>query len=94
MPPLDFTVLNTAVPKIHKDEESKRDGSNTSRSVFERDSFRVFSQKHHNGEDFNMNNYPELMRMREDAIKFREVEESKLLSKMYKTKQMSPRTYN
>lgn len=32
-----------------------------------------------------MNNYPEMLKMREDAIKFREQEEEKLLKKMYKT---------
>lgn len=41
-----------------------------------------------------MNNYPEMLKMREDAIKFREMEEQKLLKKMFKTQQMSPRTYD
>lgn len=47
-----------------------------------------------NRETFNLNNYPEMLKMREEAIKFREQEEQRLLKKMYKTKQMSPRTYD
>ena len=66
----------------------------TARSLFERNSFQDFSQKLNNGETFNVNNYPEMIKMREDAIKFREAEEQKLLQKMVKTKQMSPRTYD
>lgn len=36
-------------------------------------------------EQFNMNNYPEMLKMREEAIKFREQEEKKILKKMVKT---------
>lgn len=45
-------------------------------------------------DDFNLNLYPEMLRMREDAIQYREKMEQKYISKMYKNKQLSPRTYN
>ena len=40
-----------------------------------------------------MNNYPELIKMREQAIQYREKKEKEFLKKMLKTNQMSPRTY-
>lgn len=53
--------------------------------MFDRNSFREFSNRVHT-EDFNMNMYPELIKIREDAIKYREQTEGKYISKMYKSK--------
>jgi hypothetical protein len=61
--------------------------------VFERNPFKEFQSKVHS-EDFNMNMYPEMLRIREDAIKYREHTEEKYITKMYKSKQFSPRTYD
>eukprot|EP00347_Sterkiella_histriomuscorum_P007962 403346899 len=99
---------SNAVPKIIKpilsynDEEEKQQqlqdppGSNTARSLFDRNTFQDFQQKikDNNEQGFNVNNYPKMLQMREDAIKYREIEESKHLKRMVKTKQLSPRTYD
>lgn len=41
-----------------------------------------------------MNQYPELLKLREDAIKYKEQTEQKYINKMYKAQQFSPRTYD
>lgn len=42
---------------------------------------------------FNLENYPEMLKMRELAIQMKEKSERKLLKQMHKSNQMSPRTY-
>lgn len=41
-----------------------------------------------------MNAYPEMLKIREEAIQFRAQTEKKMLKSMKKTNQVSPRTYD
>lgn len=43
--------------------------------------------------EFKLPDYPELLKLKEEAIKIKENEQS-LLTEMYKQKKVSPRTYN
>ena len=44
-------------------------------------------------QDFNLDKYPEMLQLREDAIKMKEKTEKKLLKQLQKANQLSPRTY-
>ena len=43
--------------------------------------------------DFDLNLYPEMLKMREDNIHYRQQTEQKYLNKLFKNKEVSPRTY-
>jgi hypothetical protein len=43
--------------------------------------------------DFDLNLYPEMLRMREEGIHCRQQTEQKYLNKLFKNKEVSPRTY-
>jgi hypothetical protein len=67
------------------DVEEQHVENSARHDMFDRNSFREFSNKVH-AEDFNMNMYPEMIKIREDAIKYREQTEGKYITKMYKSK--------
>jgi len=45
-------------------------------------------------EDFNVENYPEMLKIREKAILYRQKTEEKYINKMLRQNQISPRTHN
>lgn len=77
-----------------KQAHDQQPGSNTARSLFERTTFQDFQQKMRETGEFKVDNYPEMIKIKEEAIRFREAEEQKRLQKMVKAKQLSPRTYD
>ena len=86
---------NLALASANNKESANRSALATSshRSIFERNSFQDMLTKHGVQEEFNINNYPEMLRIREEAIGFREKMEQKYINKMFKQKQLSPTTY-
>jgi len=68
----------------------------TSRSIFTRNTFRDFMEKMgvSSPEDFNVENYPEMLKIREKAILYRQKTEEKYINKMLRQNQISPRTHN
>lgn len=76
-------------------KDGQEPNTTTSRSIFERNTFQELLNKQGvtHIEEFKPNNYPEMLKMREEAIKFRERAEQIYFKKMYNQKQFSPRTY-
>eukprot|EP01022_Parablepharisma_sp_SALTPOND_P025576 TRINITY_DN59_c0_g3_i1.p1 TRINITY_DN59_c0_g3~~TRINITY_DN59_c0_g3_i1.p1 ORF type:complete len:1605 (+),score=215.77 TRINITY_DN59_c0_g3_i1:8435-13249(+) len=66
--------------------------ANTPKSIFDRNTFQLFTLKKF-GDQLNGDNLSKVLAMREKVISYREKTEKKYLSKMYKNKQYSPRTY-
>lgn len=66
----------------------------TQRSIFERNTFRQFVGPGKLApEEFNPENYPKMIKIREEAIAYREKATQKQINKMYSSKQISPRTF-
>lgn len=66
----------------------------TSRSIFERNTFRQFIGPGKLApEDFNPEDYPKMLKIREEAIAYREKTTQKQINKMYNQNKISPRTF-
>ena len=87
---------NTTGPlNLAYSNRSQRDPENsTSRSIFERNTFRQFTGPGKLApEDFNPEEYPKMLKIREEAIAYREKTTLKYINKMFNQNKISPRTF-
>jgi hypothetical protein len=96
VPALNLASLKAA-PSTHQQQSHSQGreqaaAGSSRRGIFGRHPFQEFQEAHQH-EEFNLETYPEMLKLREHAIELKEKTEKKLLKQLHKANQLSPRTY-
>jgi hypothetical protein len=79
---------------MHLHEERKHDSTIAPKTLFERHAFQDLKESNpHLMEQFNLQNFPEMLHIREEIIKKKEETERHLLKQQLKAEELTPRTY-
>jgi hypothetical protein len=75
-------------------EERKHESTVAAKTLFERHSFQDLKEANpHLMDQFNLQNFPEMLHIREEIIKKKEETERHLLKQQLKAEELTPRTY-
>lgn len=89
------SLANVDKPAIHLHEERKHESTVAPKTLFERHAFQDLKESNpHLLEQFNpLQNFPEMLKIREEIITRKEESEKHLLKQQLKAEELTPRTY-